>query len=223
MTIVLDQSCSFLADQLREHDVFVRRGDFMTVPDVAVRELRETMHAESILGPYLLVGASFAGLTALLYAYRFPQEVAGLLLLDSTHPRESEVALSALSDDLPDDPEITAFREFVKGFGPSWDYSRQLFDGLGSIGDIPLVALAAELPPMPRSLPEPIRRRLTEGWHALQRDHARRSSCGEMRIVSGSGHEIARHAPDVVVATVKDMIRRQKAAQPGATDNLDGA
>ena len=206
MTIVLDQSCGFLADRLKGYSVFVRRDEPREVSNVSVDKLRHALRADSVPGPYLLVGASFGGFAALFHAYRHRQEVAGVLLLDASHPRQSAVVLSALPEDLPANPEIKAFRQFVKGFGPVWDQSCRLFDGVGSLGDVLLTALAAEHPPMPRSLPESVRSRLTEGWHGLQRDHALRSDRGQMRVVAGSGHEIAKDAPDVVVKTIEAMI-----------------
>src|SRR5437588_5210224 len=45
------------------------------------------MHAQ-ISGPYLLVGHSLGGLNMRLYAYRYPAEVAGMVLLDSTNEHQ---------------------------------------------------------------------------------------------------------------------------------------
>ncbi len=51
-----------------------------------VNELRELLQKEKINKPYILVGHSYGGLNMLLYAYTYPDEVAGLVLIDSTHP-----------------------------------------------------------------------------------------------------------------------------------------
>jgi pimeloyl-ACP methyl ester carboxylesterase len=48
-------------------------------------ELRELLAAAGIPAPYLLVGHSLGGAYARHYAQRFPDEVAGLLLLDPLH------------------------------------------------------------------------------------------------------------------------------------------
>lgn len=48
-------------------------------------DLRELLRAAAVPGPYVLVGHSLGGLHARLYAKRFPDEVAGLVLLDPTH------------------------------------------------------------------------------------------------------------------------------------------
>ena len=41
-------------------------------------------------GPYVLVGHSLAGLYCRVYAERYPEEVAGMVLVDSTHPDQFE-------------------------------------------------------------------------------------------------------------------------------------
>jgi len=48
-------------------------------------ELRSLLHQASVPAPYLLVGHSLGGAYAQRYAQRFPDEVAGLLLLEPSH------------------------------------------------------------------------------------------------------------------------------------------
>src|SRR5205807_2345860 len=49
-----------------------------------VKELHLLLMHAQISGPYLLVGHSLGGLNMRLYAYRYPHEVAGMVLLDAT-------------------------------------------------------------------------------------------------------------------------------------------
>ena len=53
-----------------------------------VEELRATLRKEGLAPPYVLVGHSLGGLHLQLFARRYPQEVAALLLLDSSHPSQ---------------------------------------------------------------------------------------------------------------------------------------
>jgi pimeloyl-ACP methyl ester carboxylesterase len=45
-------------------------------------------NAAGIEGPYVLVGHSYGGLYARMYAARYSEEVAGVVLVDSTHPEQ---------------------------------------------------------------------------------------------------------------------------------------
>ncbi len=56
--------------------------------DQIIEELRSQLLALNLQPPYVLVGHSLGGLYMQLYARRYPQEVAGLVLVDSTHPEQ---------------------------------------------------------------------------------------------------------------------------------------
>lgn len=53
-----------------------------------VEELRTLLDRSGIRPPYLLVGHSFGGMNARLFAYRYPEEVAGLILVDAAHEEQ---------------------------------------------------------------------------------------------------------------------------------------
>jgi len=57
---------------------------------VIVDSLRELLGALELAPPYLLVGHSLGGLHAQLFARRFPGDVAGVVLVEPTHPRDRE-------------------------------------------------------------------------------------------------------------------------------------
>ena len=56
--------------------------------DQIVTELRQLLDRAQIRPPFILVGHSFAGLTTRLFAARYPEEIAGLLLIDPVVPGE---------------------------------------------------------------------------------------------------------------------------------------
>ncbi len=53
-----------------------------------VKELHTLLTNARMEGPYVLVGHSFGGLTARLYAAQYPEEVVGMVLVDPTHPSQ---------------------------------------------------------------------------------------------------------------------------------------
>lgn len=54
--------------------------------DAIVTALRQLLQEEKIQPPFLLVGHSLGGFYANLFARQFPNEVAGVVLLESSHP-----------------------------------------------------------------------------------------------------------------------------------------
>jgi pimeloyl-ACP methyl ester carboxylesterase len=49
-------------------------------------ELHTLLQKAGIPGPYVMVGHSFGGLYTLVFAHQYPRDVAGVVLLDSSHP-----------------------------------------------------------------------------------------------------------------------------------------
>lgn len=57
---------------------------------VVIGSLRELLGYAGLQPPYVLVAHSLGGLFANLFARLYPQEVAGVLLLEATHPQDQE-------------------------------------------------------------------------------------------------------------------------------------
>jgi pimeloyl-ACP methyl ester carboxylesterase len=51
-------------------------------------ELHTLLKGADTEGPYVLVGHSYGGLYARMYAARYPNQVAGVVLVDSSHPEQ---------------------------------------------------------------------------------------------------------------------------------------
>ncbi|WP_190284810.1 alpha/beta fold hydrolase [Bacillus sp. S3] len=54
-------------------------------PEHTIKELKNLLDKTGAPGPYVLAGHSLGGLIARLYALKYPNQVAGLVFLDSTH------------------------------------------------------------------------------------------------------------------------------------------
>ena len=88
-----------IAELARDHRVFAYdrpgtagqpAGDGARDPCSIAEEQRTRLREASLKPPYLLVGHSLGGLYQYVYAKRYPDEVAGVVLLDPTHPRNWE-------------------------------------------------------------------------------------------------------------------------------------
>ena len=62
-------------------------------------DLHTLLQRGHVPGPYVLAGHSFGGLYVLTFAARFPDEVAGMVLVDSTAPRSAAQPGAASPDD----------------------------------------------------------------------------------------------------------------------------
>jgi pimeloyl-ACP methyl ester carboxylesterase len=97
--------------------VYDRAGDAWSDPIPVPRTLRQNAYELHLLlekagrtGPYVLAGHSYGGLLARAYAAQFPKEVAGIVLIDSTHEdsqlmfRDKIARLSEMASDKPVPP-----------------------------------------------------------------------------------------------------------------------
>lgn len=102
-TVVLEAGGSAMASDLEQISTVVGRDARVCVYDRAGRgwsetaptsphglqiatDLRTLLHRAQIPGPYVLAGHSFGGLYVQMFAAQFPDEVAGMVLIDSTAP-----------------------------------------------------------------------------------------------------------------------------------------
>jgi pimeloyl-ACP methyl ester carboxylesterase len=62
------------------------RGSDPRTPEKIVQELHTGLHNAGVEPPYLLVGHSFGGIYVRKFAANYPETVAGMVLVDSSHP-----------------------------------------------------------------------------------------------------------------------------------------
>ena len=175
-----------------------------------VADLHAALQAAQVEPPYLLVGQSYGALFSRLFAATYPDEVAGLLLLDPW-PVDFDEQLKALVTDeqwtayeslLADEPDNE-----VIDFHATYDELRTA----GPLPDVPLLILSHGQPPSaaccPAGWPIVEQERL---WQQLQEDLAKLTPSGEQRVVSESGHMIHQAKPDVVIDAIAEMVERTK-------------
>ncbi|MDQ3704227.1 MAG: alpha/beta hydrolase [Chloroflexota bacterium] len=182
-----------------------------------VADLYALLANASVPRPYILVGNSLGGFNARLYAHKYPDEVVGLVLVDSMHPDQFARIENALPPETPQDPEdFKAFRQsFTRDYkdptknpeGFDQLTSHEQARAVTSLGDLPMIVLAASEFRM--RIPEPrFGMYMQNMWHELQRDLARLSSNSKFVVVENSGHFIQLDQPQVVVDAIRDLVEQ---------------
>ncbi len=184
-----------------------------TSQDIA-KDLHTLLTAAKVPGPYVLVGHSVGGLNARVYAGLYPDEVAGVVLVDATHPDRKSKLLAALPAESPDEDEnIKAVRENIIAEDTDPSFNGERMDPVasaaqaraaGTLGDKPLVVLTRS----PKAYAQnPIMRHFLEpAWQELQRDLARLSSNSTHKVAAKAGHFISVDEPQLVIDAIRQVI-----------------
>ena len=174
----------------------------------AVNDLHALLGSARISPPYLLVGQSAGGLNVRLYASLFPKEVAGIVLVDSSHPDQSVRFKAALPPESPGEWwELPGLRN-----GPPPSFSSEGIDfpasyaqvrAAESLGEIPLTVLTRD-PKWPGDPGTPVELQpVLEGvWQDLQRDLLNLSKRSQQIIAVGAGHVIQFDDPQLVIDSI---------------------
>jgi pimeloyl-ACP methyl ester carboxylesterase len=81
------------------------------------QELHALLHAAGIAPPYVLAGHSMGGWVARVFLHLYPDEVAGLALIDSSHPEQSKRLPKVWMRDYPGGMQLTAALEWTRPLG----------------------------------------------------------------------------------------------------------
>jgi pimeloyl-ACP methyl ester carboxylesterase len=84
---------------------------------VFAEELHALLHNAGSAAPYVLVGHSLGGFNVRLYASSYPSEVAGMVLVDASHPEQQKRLPPALNDLDASWVREQEFFEFTMPFG----------------------------------------------------------------------------------------------------------
>jgi pimeloyl-ACP methyl ester carboxylesterase len=173
-------------------------------------ELHTLLHAAHVPGPYVLVGHSLGGAIVQVFAFEYPAEVAGLVLVDPGDGRLDKLLSSklphdiwlarqkALAEEMPTLPEAVR-REYV-GLAASGDEAAQAYP----LPSIPMVLLTGtkKNPQFPGN---PLEQDLKLELH---NQLAARTPSMEHVLVPASRHYIQNDAPDKVIAAIERVLAK---------------
>jgi len=187
-----------------------------TTSQQIVDDLHVLLSKANVMGPYVLVGWSFGGMNMRLYAHQYPDEVVGLVLLDSSHPDQFARFLEALPPASPSEsPTAQDLRvAWADNTLPSqfnfedvdWATSSDQVRDVQSLGTLPLVVITAGVGYWPDFPPDEAAI-LHEAWQSLQRELVQLSSHSLHIIATESNHCIHCSEPRLVIDAIREIVK----------------
>ena len=157
-------------------------------------ELRRALQAAGIAPPYILVGASLGGPYVRIFAGMYPDDVAGMVLVDPTPDSQRSDGGAGL-------PELESLSETL-------EQARASHLPIG----IPLVLIDAvstlEVPFATETI-RAVRANNRRAIEAESLEYARWLDTipgGRLVVTNRSGHNVAQEQPDLVVATIRQIV-----------------
>ena len=202
-------------DLVRQGRVFawnrfgVGRSSPPTLPQtgtVVVDTLRQVLQGLDVQPPYVLVGHSLGGLHAQLFARRFPDEVAGVVLIEATHPRDREMLkgheghLAKVLSNVMSMPQ-RLFRRNLHSEVDWIDAAAREVESAGPFPQVPLVVITGGKQPPKWLVPEEAVR-IKRGH---QEELARLSASGRHVVAGTSGHFPQLTEPQVVARELRQV------------------
>jgi pimeloyl-ACP methyl ester carboxylesterase len=172
----------------------------------AVTDLHALLNAAAVPSPYMLVGHSVGGLFVRLYASRYPDEVAGLVLVDSSHEDQDERRRQMVSPEL-----FAAEQQAVHSNSEGIDLDRSFAQvrearAASPLRPMPLIVLSAGVNDpafFPANWPMDKEGQLHD---ELQRDLAGLVPGGRFVLAEKSGHYIQQSQPDLVLQAIRAVV-----------------
>jgi len=169
-----------------------------------VLELRAMLQTEGVRPPYVLVGHSLGGTYMKLYAKTFPDEVAGVVLVDARHAEFTQrCAQLGVPRLLYDPPEalLKVLSPTARAELMATRLTMKQARRAGPFPSVPLIVLTHRQ--ALTNWPE----RLGKVWAASQQRMAKMSKLGRIKVCEDAGHNVHTDRPDVVVRAVLNVVR----------------
>lgn len=184
-------------------------------------DLNALLAKAKVPGPYLLVAHSYGGLHARMFANRYPDQVLGLVLVDSTHPDMDRQLLAMLGTPKPGEPESVAKgREFLRRRLGDPNANPEKIDAkacndqiraLKGVGAKPVVLLTHSSKfRVDGRLPEEVSLKIEEIVQALQVDLKKISTNSTLKQSVNGGHGLHADDPDFVIQGIREGLEAVK-------------
>ncbi len=192
-------------------------------------ELKTLLEKASVPGPYVLVGHSLGALNMQVFASKYPDDVAGMVLLDPpplsfilgleygdlgvmaaqmTAEWQAIADSAAKSTDAQEKARSAFFRMIASEHGEMFAETAKLVGAVSTFGDMPLVVLAAGKPnPAFGEVAEEYQRY----WVEQSRTLADKSTNGKFILAEGASHYLYLDVPELVAESILSVVYEVRA------------
>jgi pimeloyl-ACP methyl ester carboxylesterase len=184
-------------------------GQLPRTPTQIAGELRTVVEALNLSGPLVLIGHSMGGLHVLRYATLYPEEVTGVVILDTPPPGFEERRLELLTSEEREErqrvlrrgltgvPEAVRLEREGAQVASEWDFS-------AFPRTLPLDVVVADAQDF-GDLGSPAAHR--QLWLEASREWLSLSVASRLTVAHGSSHMVHHDRPDIVLSLVGAMLR----------------
>jgi CubicO group peptidase (beta-lactamase class C family)/pimeloyl-ACP methyl ester carboxylesterase len=203
-----------------------------TAADV-VADLHRLLTAARVPGPYVFAGHSNGGLFARLYATTYPQQVKGLVLIDTgNYPAMVDRVYRRLATPQRWSAYVAAQNQqspFVENAGDEQVDLATSYQQLEAsqrrrpLRKLPLVVISHGIPdpPMGKELVPGLNTAIEREWQQRQLQLATLVPGGRRVVATKSGHMIPTEQPALVVGVIEEMLQQLGARSPAPVAKLD--
>lgn len=172
-----------------------------------VQELRDLLQSLKIAPPYVLVGHSLGGTYMELYARTYPEEVAGVVLVDSRHVDFTRQCLESGINICAPPRRIVA--QMPVGLQREIESLKQTMESVLNTGNFPNVPLHV----LTGSNNSQVGARFRSIWLNTQRELANLSNQSTHSVCNSCGHYVHHDNPTLVIDAIESIINQSRLEQ----------
>lgn len=183
-----------------------------------VHDLHALLQAANVRPPYVLVGHSYGGMLARVYASTYAPQVVGVVLIDSSHPDQTRRTLRALPPVRPGENALlhelrAQLPDTRNPEGVDWNASSNEARAADGLGGRPLIVITAGESDWPLGFPTRVAASIHRAWIGMQDDLTRLSSDSDHVIAVYSPHPVmsALGQPGLVLRAIRAVIAATRA------------
>jgi pimeloyl-ACP methyl ester carboxylesterase len=192
----------------------------VTTTQIGAENLHLLLTKVPIPGPYILVAHSLGGWFARVFAHLYPQDVAGMLLVDTTATAPEAAIIYATAYPTPSAGELASLTQYRMSetdiytgeLMPSMDgldmkASNAQVQQAGSFGDLPLVVICHTPSLLDLSAYDPaVKKQMAAIQLKIMADQAALSSKGVFMVARTGQHFISEYQPQFIIDAINQMV-----------------